>query len=95
MHYVADSYECPALVVGTSNHFRDPEDSVLQYGHDGSEKLGFTVSVQHPFSRTEHDAETGDPYEVPLTELKIDPPWDPLGQTPGSWHWPDECHEED
>jgi len=91
VHYVADDYEAPAMIVGTSNHFDDEDDCLLQYGHDGRSEVGITLVVHHPWTRELLDVETQEVVRTPITELVVDPDEDSTTDLAGTYHWPDQC----
>lgn len=93
VHYVAEDYECPAMVVGTSAHFDDPDDVSLQYGDDfqPASRMAITIVVHHPWTRQVREVDTDEIVEIPVTELVVDPLVDSTGEIVGSYHTPDQC----
>lgn len=95
VHFVAEDYECPAMMVGTPRYFNDEEDVQMQYGKDRAEAIGtkqVTLQVHHPWSVMMRDDESQEVVEQALITI-ISNARHQNGRTPpeNTWHWADEC----
>ena len=95
VHYVAEDYECPAMMVGTARHFFDDEDVQLQYGLDRPDAISrkqVTLQVHHPWTVVVKEDDSQETVEIALTTIAADARHHNGPRPPEkTWHWADEC----
>ena len=92
VHYLAEDYECPAMIVGTPRHFEDPLDVEMAYGRVTT-RHSVSLQVHHPWNYEVRDTVTDEVKEIAMVVVVHDAKYEAKDQDEEhTWHWADECN---